>query len=68
MMLKYGFKNSADIKKTNTTNLYEALIDDSIAAPEMDSKIGGQTNIGDFSAIGNTMNNDARGIRRFGIG
>ena len=41
MMLKYGFKNSAEVKKTNTTNLYEALIDDSNAAPEMDSKMGG---------------------------
>ena len=41
MMLKYGFKNAAEVKKTNTTNLYEALIDDSIAGPEMDSKMVG---------------------------
>lgn len=71
MMNRYGFKPGTEAaKKSNTTNLYEALIDDSVAAHEMDSRMAGQgvQGIGDFSAIGNTLLNETRNGRRFGIG
>jgi hypothetical protein len=68
MMNRYGFKGAAAdaTKKTNTTNLYEALIDDS-GIPELDSKFGAQVGP-DLSAMGSQFLNDSKVPRRFGFG
>ena len=68
IMNRYGFRNAADTvnMRINTTNpLYEALIDESAAMLEMDSKIG--VHAVDYSAFDQSRIGIG-GARRFGIG